>query len=55
VRGSTASGEVNVVIELYDEAPTFVNDVASVEPVHTIHCYGDAGTFYSQLKQPLRS
>jgi hypothetical protein len=51
VSGSTDTGEVNVVIELYgpDEEPTFTNDEASVEPVRTFHCYGDAGTLYHQL------
>ena len=51
-RGSTASGDVNIVVELYgpDEEPTFTNDVASVEPVRIFHCFGDAGTLYHQLK-----
>lgn len=51
-QGSTASGDVNIVIELYDpsEEPTFSNGEASVEPVHSFHCFGDAGTFYHQLK-----
>jgi hypothetical protein len=52
-RGSTASGDVNVVVELYDEEPTFTNDEASVEPVQTIQCFGDAGSLYYQLKPAL--
>jgi hypothetical protein len=54
-RGSTASGEVNIVLELYDaaEEPVFTNDIASVEPVETIHCYGDAGTLYYQFHKAL--
>lgn len=52
-RGSTQSGEVNIVIELYGEEPRFVNNEASVEPVHTIHCYGDAASLYYQFKDAL--
>lgn len=52
-RGSTSTGEVNIVIELYDEEPTFINSEASVEPVHMIHCYGDAPSLYHQLKTTL--
>ena len=48
--GSTKTGDVNVVIELYDEEPTFTNNEASVEPAQTFHCYGDAGAFYYALK-----
>jgi hypothetical protein len=53
VHGETKSGEVNIIVELYDGTeppPTFTNDVASVEPVHTFHAYGDVATFYYQLK-----
>ena len=54
IRGSSKSGEVNIVIELYDEEPSFTNGEASAEPVKTIHCYGDAGSLYYQLKVPLQ-
>jgi hypothetical protein len=54
VSGNTASGDVNIVIELYDEEPTFTNGEASVEPVQTIHCFGDAASLYNQLAQPLQ-
>jgi hypothetical protein len=49
---ATRRGDVNIVIELYgaDEEPTFSNGEASVEPVHTFKCFGDADTFYHQLK-----
>ena len=40
------------VVELYDEEPTFLNNVASVEPVQ-VHCYGDAATLYYQFKTAL--
>lgn len=50
--GSTGSGDVNLVIELYDatEEPTFTNGQASVEPARIFHCFGDAGAFYYALK-----
>jgi hypothetical protein len=35
IRGSAASGDVNIVLELYDEEPTFTNGDVSVEPVHS--------------------
>lgn len=53
IRGSTASGDVNIIVELYDEEPSFTDDEASVEPVQTLHCYGDAGSLYYQLKPAL--
>jgi hypothetical protein len=53
VSGSTASGDVNVVVELYGEEPTFENDEALIEPVRTFHCFGDAGQLYHQLKPAL--
>jgi hypothetical protein len=51
-RGSTESGNVEVVIELYDgaEEPSWTNNVPSVPPVHTIRCNGDAGTLYYQFQ-----
>ena len=52
-RGSSGTGEVNLLIELYAEEPSFTNDNASVEPVQTIHCYGDAGTLYYQFEKAL--
>lgn len=45
---------MNIVIELYDEEPTFTNGEASVEPVQTIHCFGDAASLYYQLAEPLQ-
>ena len=53
VRGDTGTGEVNLVIELYDKEPSFENNIASVEPVQSIQCYGDAGTLYYELKPAL--
>lgn len=53
IRGSTASGDVNLVIELYDEEPSFTNGVASLEPVRSIHCYGDAASLYYQFREAL--
>jgi hypothetical protein len=41
------------VIELYDEEPTFRNNVASIEPVRSIECFGDAGTLYHLFKEGL--
>ncbi len=54
ISGSTASGDVNLVIELYEEEPTFTSDVASVEPVESIQCYGDAESLYHQFKDALK-
>lgn len=53
VSGNTASGDVNIVIELYDEEPTFTNGEASVEPVQTIHAFGDAASLFHQLSEPM--
>jgi hypothetical protein len=52
-RGSTETGDVNIVIELYDEEPSFLNGVASVEPVESIHIFGDAASLYYQFKEAL--
>ena len=41
------------MIELYDKEPSFENNIASVEPVQSIQCYGDAGTLYYELKPAL--
>ena len=48
--GHTGTGDVNVVIELYAEKPSFTNGEASVEPVKMIHCFGDAASLYYQFK-----
>jgi hypothetical protein len=56
VRGSTGNGEFVATIELFDgdgEEPSWMNDVPSVEPVHTIELSGDAGSLYYQLKEPV--
>jgi hypothetical protein len=52
MRGNTASGNVEVVIELYDgkEEPSWTNGVPSVPPVQTIRLSGDAGTLYYQFQ-----
>jgi hypothetical protein len=50
VRGDPGTGDVNFVIELYDEEPSFTNDVASVEPAKSIQRYGDAASLYHQFK-----
>jgi hypothetical protein len=49
VTGSTESGQVEIVIELFDQEPSWLNGVPSVQPAHTIRCHGDAGTLYYQL------
>lgn len=51
--GSTGSGDVEIVIELFDEEPSWLNNVPNVEPVHTIRCHGDAGSLYHQVKEPV--
>ena len=53
VRGITATGEVNFVIELYDEEPSFTDGQASVGPVKAIQGLGDAASLYYQLETAL--
>jgi hypothetical protein len=52
ISGSTETGDVNLVFELYDQEPSFTNGQASVKPVQTIQCFGDAETLYN-LKRTL--
>jgi len=54
IRGDTAGGDVNLVLELYDEEPSWVNGVASVEPAKTIHAFGDAASLYDQFAEALK-
>ena len=48
--GMVPKGDVNIVVELYDQDPVFVNNEPNVEPVHTFHCFGDAGSFFHELE-----
>ena len=53
-KGNTASGDINIVIELYDEEPTFSDGKASTEPVESVHLFGDAASLYHQFEIPLQ-
>jgi hypothetical protein len=53
-RGETATGDVNMVIELYDEEPSWHNGVVSKKPVQSIHLFGDAGSLYYQFKEAIK-
>jgi hypothetical protein len=44
------SGNVTVLIELFDEEPSGENDVQSVEPAHVIRVFGDAATLHDQFE-----
>ena len=53
-RGETATGDVNIVIEVYDEEPSWVDGVVSKEPVESFQIFGDAGTLYYQFKDVIK-